>query len=53
MARMNRSAQRISLPTFDGEQLTELIKKLVMVEEKWIPREKGYSLYIREYSTGG
>jgi branched-chain amino acid aminotransferase len=28
--------------------LTELIKKLVMVDKDWIPKEKGYSLYIRE-----
>lgn len=48
MERMNNSAQRIALPNFDGEQLTELIKKLVQVDKKWIPTEKGYSLYIRE-----
>lgn len=48
MARMNNSAARIALPTFDGEQLTELIKKLVQVDKKWIPKDKGYSLYIRE-----
>jgi branched-chain amino acid aminotransferase len=48
MERMNNSAERIALPNFDGEQLTELIKKLVQVDKKWIPTEKGYSLYIRE-----
>lgn len=36
------------MQTFDGEALTELIKKLVMVDADWIPKEKGYSLYIRE-----
>ena len=36
---------------FDGESLTELIKKLVMVDKDWIPKEKGYSLYIRRSST--
>lgn len=52
MARMNKSATRISLPNFDGEELTELIKKLVMIDEKWIPKEKGYSLYIRPTLIG-
>jgi hypothetical protein len=32
---------------FDGEQLQELIKKLVVLDSEWIPKEKGYSLYIR------
>lgn len=52
MARMNRSAARLALPTFDGESLTELIKKLVMVDKDWIPKEKGYSLYIRPTLIG-
>lgn len=52
MARMNRSAARIALPTFDGEALTELIKKLVMIDSEWIPKEKGYSLYIRPTMIG-
>lgn len=34
--------------TFDGESLTQLIKKLVMTDADWIPKEKGYSLYIRQ-----
>lgn len=48
MKRMNRSASRIALPNFDGDQLIELIKKLVLLDEKWIPSEPGYSLYISE-----
>ncbi|KAL7420583.1 branched-chain-amino-acid transaminase bat2 [Cryptotrichosporon argae] len=52
MARMNKSAQRIALPTFDGDALTELIKKLVMLDAEWIPKEKGYSLYIRPTLIG-
>ncbi|WWC71077.1 branched-chain amino acid aminotransferase [Kwoniella pini CBS 10737] len=52
MARMNRSATRIALPTFDGEALTELIKKLVVLDSEWIPKEKGYSLYIRPTLIG-
>ncbi|KAK8858876.1 branched-chain amino acid aminotransferase [Kwoniella newhampshirensis] len=52
MARMNRSAARIALPTFDGKALTELIKKLVVLDSEWIPKEKGYSLYIRPTLIG-
>ncbi|ODN74068.1 branched-chain amino acid aminotransferase [Cryptococcus amylolentus CBS 6039] len=52
MARMNRSASRIALPNFDGEALTELIKKLVVLDSEWIPKEKGYSLYIRPTMIG-
>ncbi|GFZ50541.1 Branched-chain-amino-acid aminotransferase [Saitozyma sp. JCM 24511] len=52
MARMNRSAQRIALPTFNGDELTELIKKLVVLDSEWIPKEKGFSLYIRPTLIG-
>ncbi|KAJ9113929.1 hypothetical protein QFC19_000124 [Naganishia cerealis] len=47
MARMNRSAARIALPQFNGDALIELIKKMVMLDSKWIPSEPGYSLYLR------
>ncbi|WVR06627.1 branched-chain amino acid aminotransferase [Kwoniella sp. DSM 27419] len=52
MKRMNRSAARIALPTFDGDALTELIKKLVVLDSEWIPKDKGYSLYIRPTLIG-
>ncbi|KAK4684284.1 branched-chain amino acid aminotransferase, partial [Tremellales sp. Uapishka_1] len=52
MARMNRSAARIALPTFDGEAVTELIAKLVSLDSEWIPKDKGYSLYIRPTMIG-
>lgn len=38
MARLNRSCKRIALPTFDEEAMTELIKKFVKTEERWIPK---------------
>ena len=37
MRRLNRSAARIALPTFDGEAFTELIAKFVRMEERFIP----------------
>ncbi|KAF9529456.1 branched-chain amino acid aminotransferase II [Crepidotus variabilis] len=47
MRRMNTSAARIALPTFDGNALLELIKKLVHLDKEWIPTLPGYSMYIR------
>ena len=38
MIRFNRSAARIALPTFDSEQLIELVKQLVKVDERFIPQ---------------
>ena len=38
MARLNTSAARIALPTFDPEQLSVLIKKLVRMDERFIPQ---------------
>ncbi|ORX37110.1 putative branched-chain-amino-acid aminotransferase 2 [Kockovaella imperatae] len=52
MARLNRSASRIALPAFDGEALSQLIQKLVLMDSEWIPKEKGYSLYIRPTMIG-
>ncbi|KAI0271504.1 branched-chain amino acid aminotransferase II [Gloeopeniophorella convolvens] len=52
MARMNRSAQRLALPTFDGAALLELVKQLVRLDRHWIPQEKGHSLYIRPVIIG-
>ncbi|KAF5313266.1 hypothetical protein D9619_003315 [Psilocybe cf. subviscida] len=52
MKRMNTSAKRIALPTFDGEALLNLIKELVRVDKRWIPKEPGHSLYIRPTLIG-
>lgn len=52
MQRMNTSAARIALPTFEGEQLITLIKKLVALDKGWIPSEPGHSLYIRPALIG-
>ena len=46
MQRLNKSSARIALPTFDGDALIELIGKLVKTDERFIPREPGYSLYL-------
>ncbi|KIV89085.1 branched-chain amino acid aminotransferase [Exophiala mesophila] len=52
MARLNGSAARIALPTFDGDKLTELIGRLCKIDERFISSEKGYSLYLRPTLIG-
>ncbi|KAG8906611.1 hypothetical protein FRB99_006481 [Tulasnella sp. 403] len=52
MRRMVRSAQRVALPSFDGNELIKLIKKLVALDAHWIPQVPGYSLYIRPTLIG-
>ena len=47
MKRMNMTAERGALPTFDGNELLTLIKKLVQIDERWVPRVPESSLYIR------
>ncbi len=52
MARFNKSSARIALPTFDPQELTNLIAKFVQLEERFVPAEKGYSLYLRPTMIG-
>ncbi|KAF8895038.1 branched-chain amino acid aminotransferase II [Gymnopilus junonius] len=52
MKRMQTSARRIALPTFNGNELLELIKELVRLDKQWIPTEPGHSLYIRPTLIG-
>ncbi|KAF8168343.1 branched-chain amino acid aminotransferase II [Crassisporium funariophilum] len=52
MKRMNTSATRIALPTFDGVALLECIKELIRIDKSWIPLEPGHSLYVRPTLIG-
>jgi branched-chain amino acid aminotransferase len=52
MERMARSAERVALPPFDADALLILIKRLVAIEARWIPRARGCSLYIRPTLIG-
>ena len=52
MIRMNKSAARICLPTFDSEQLIELMGKLIQQDKHLVPKGQGYSLYIRPTLIG-
>ncbi|KAG8902644.1 hypothetical protein FRB99_004296 [Tulasnella sp. 403] len=52
MERMEKSADRIALPPFDSRALLTLIKRLVLVDQRWIPNLRGYSMYIRPTYIG-
>ncbi|KZT24372.1 branched-chain amino acid aminotransferase II [Neolentinus lepideus HHB14362 ss-1] len=52
MARMRQSAERVALPPFDPAELLTLIKRLVTLEQRWIPTTPGCALYIRPTLIG-
>ena len=52
MARMNLTASRACLPAFDGHELVECIRKLVVVDQEWVPHDTSSSLYIRPTMIG-
>lgn len=47
--RFIESCERMCMPTIPEELFVEMIRKLVEVDNAWIPTAEGYSLYIRPY----
>ncbi|KAI9140596.1 aminotransferase [Paraphysoderma sedebokerense] len=47
LKRINKSAARLALPTFSSKDFLACLSELLKVDSRWIPQEKGYSLYIR------
>lgn len=45
--RFNKSAQRMCMPVLDEGFVLSAIKKLIQMEKKWVPNQRGASLYIR------
>ncbi|CAH2351549.1 branched-chain-amino-acid aminotransferase, mitochondrial [[Candida] railenensis] len=52
MTRMNKSAARIALPTFDGDELMKLINQFLLLDQSFVPEGTGYSLYLRPTLIG-
>jgi branched-chain amino acid aminotransferase len=52
MARLNKSAARITLPTFEPKHMIDLISKFVELDSHFIPNQRGYSLYLRPTMIG-
>ena len=47
LERLYRSAERMCIPTFDIDQLSDALKHLVLLDRHWIPETEGCALYIR------
>ncbi len=45
--RFNRSAERMCMPEMDEALVMEAVKKLIKLEKRWVPNQRGASLYIR------
>lgn len=52
MERMNLSAERIALPTFDSEEFIKLINEFVKLDQDFVPEGEGYALYLRPTIIG-
>lgn len=52
MARMNLTAQRSGLPTFDGDEYMKCMARLISIDEEWVPHHPSASLYIRPTMIG-
>ena len=50
--RMNNSAERMSLPQMDEQDMLQLLTTFVKLEEKWVPKTFGTSLYLRPFMFG-
>jgi len=47
--RFNRSCHRLCIPEIDKKVFMDGILKLVETEREWVPKQKGYSMYIRPF----
>lgn len=50
--RFNRSLQRMCMPEIDEKMFLEAENELLKLEKRWIPTQKGASLYIRPAMIG-
>ena len=47
--RLNRSAQRLCMPSIDQDLFMDCLTQLIKIDDKWIPRKENQSLYIRPF----
>lgn len=52
MARMNLSARRSGLPTFECDELIKCLSQLISIDQEWVPHTESSSLYIRPTLIG-
>ena len=51
-ARLNHSSARIALPSVETQPFIELIAKFAEMEQRFIPAQRGFSLYLRPTLIG-
>ncbi len=49
IARFNRNAKRMVMPLVDPDLFLEALIKLIKLDYRWIPKERGHALYIRPF----
>ncbi len=47
LQRLNRSASRMCMPEVDSDFVLKALKQLIKCDQRWVPAERGTSLYIR------
>ena len=47
LERLNKSAERMCMPTFPKDIFIEALERLIELDSEWIPTEDGAALYIR------
>ena len=50
--RMNNSAERMSLPQMGENEMLQLLTTFVKLEERWVPKSFGTSMYLRPFLFG-
>jgi branched-chain amino acid aminotransferase len=50
--RLNRSGERLCIPSIDVNFQIEAMKEIVKIDQKFIPLKKGQSLYLRPFTFG-
>ena len=48
-ARFNRSARRLCIPSMDEALSLAALRELLLIDQDWVPRSRGASLYIRPF----
>ena len=48
--RFNKSCHRLCIPEIDKETFTDGLIHLLKIDRQWVPKQKGYSLYIRPFA---
>ena len=47
--RFAESCERMCMPVVPEDVFVDLVRKLVKIDDAWVPRAEGYSLYIRPF----